>query len=44
MTPDDNLFLKTFFQKVIDSPLSPQDERYVPLHEDPSRVDAGDAA
>ena len=35
MTPDDDLFLKTFFQKIIDSPLSPQDERYVPLHEDP---------
>lgn len=38
MTPDDNLFLKTFFQRVIDSPLSPQDERYIPLYEDPSLV------
>ena len=38
MSPEDNLFLKTFFQNVIDSPLSPQDERYIPLYEDPSLV------
>lgn len=38
MTPDDTLFLKNFFQKVIDSPLSPQDERYIPLYEDPALV------
>ena len=38
MSPEDNLFLKTFFQNVIDSPLSPQDERYIPLYEDPLLV------
>ena len=38
MGPEDNLFLKTFFQNVVDSPLSPQDERYIPLYEDPSLV------
>ena len=39
MTPDDRIFLKRFFQNLLDQSLDPSDERYVPLYEDPALAD-----
>ena len=39
MTPDDRIFLKRFFQNLLDQSLDPSDERYVPLYEDPAFAD-----
>ena len=39
MTPDDRIFLKIFFQKLLDQSLDPSDERYVPLYGDPELAD-----
>ena len=35
MTPDDRIFLKGFFQNLLDQSLDPSDKRYVPLYGDP---------
>ena len=35
MTLDDRSFLRDFFQQTIDQPLTPSDERYVPLYRNP---------
>ena len=39
MTPDDRIFLKSFFQNLQDQSLDPSDERYVPLYGDPELVE-----
>ena len=39
MTPDDRIFLKRFFQNLLDQSLDPSDERYVPLYGDPELAD-----
>ena len=39
MTPDDRIFLKRFFQNLLDQSLDPSDERYVPLYDDPALAD-----
>ena len=39
MTPDDRIFLKRFFQNLSEQSLDPEDERYVPLYEDPELAD-----
>ena len=39
MTPDDRIFLKTFFQNLLDQSLDPSDKRYVPLYGDPELAD-----
>ena len=35
MTPDDRIFLRQFFQNLVDESLDPTDERYVALYENP---------
>ena len=39
MTPDDRIFLKRFFQNLLDQSLDPSDGRYVPLYEDHALAD-----
>ena len=39
MTPDDRIFLKSFFQNLGDQSLDPSDKRYVPLYDDPELVE-----
>ncbi len=39
MTPDDRIFLKSFFQNLLDQSLDPSDRRYVPLYGDPELVE-----
>ena len=39
MTPDDRIFLKRFFQNLLDQSLDPSDARYVPLYGDPELVE-----
>ena len=39
MTPDDRIFLKRFFQNLVNQSLDPSDERYVRLYDNPALVD-----
>ena len=39
MNPDERIFLKRFFQNLLDQSLDPSDDRYVPLYEDPALAD-----
>ena len=39
MTPEDRIFLKMFFQNLMNQSLDPTDERYVPLYGDPELVE-----
>ena len=39
MTPDDRIFLRRFFQNLVDESLDPGDERYVALYENPELAD-----
>ena len=39
MTPEDRIFLKMFFQNLVNQPLDPSDKRYVPLYGDPELVE-----
>lgn len=41
MTPEDRLFLRSFFQAVTDRPLDPDDPLYVPIYDD-QRIAASD--
>ena len=38
MSPEERIFLRNFFQQLMDQPLSPRDERYIPLYDDPELV------
>ncbi len=39
MSPDERIFLKRFFQNLLDQSLDPSDGRYVPLYGDPELAD-----
>ena len=39
MTPDDRVFLKTFYRNLLDQSLDPSDKRYVPLYGDAGLVE-----
>ena len=39
MTPDDRIYLKRFFQNLVDESLDPTDDRYVALYENPDLAD-----